>query len=446
MAFLVALHFWRVRKDGGLSAPPDRLRRRVHSWPHLVFRELLVLVLVLVVVHAAALLFDAPLEEIADATRTPNPAKAPWYFLGLQELVHYGAIFGGVVVPTAARPGAPRAPVPRHAPARRRGVVRARAARRERRLRGDRPRPGGGDDRRDLLPRPELGLGLAVVKPQGLGRRVSPGLLLSFGLLSLALVGTVVWAVWKEARAEWRCPPGALRGARGGGAGGRRRGRDSRRAADLASRPRPRGPLHLLPPGDRRARAEGRAAALPRAPGALARDPPARPLRLHVVPRRAGRGHEPPGRRPPAHPALAGADGLARAHGGPLRDVPPGAAAAGHGLARPGPGADGRPQLRRLPRGPRARRGRGALAAPRRPPAQGLARRGCGAGSRSRRATCRSRGWGTSASRRRTSRRSPRSCCSRARRRPSTRSTGRRPTPRGAGTSSAARAASPATR
>ena len=101
MAFLVALHFWRVRKDGGLSAPPDRLRRRVHSWPHLVFRELLVLVLVLVVVHGAALLFDAPLEEIADATRTPNPAKAPWYFLGLQELVHYGAIFGGVVVPTA---------------------------------------------------------------------------------------------------------------------------------------------------------------------------------------------------------------------------------------------------------------------------------------------------------------------------------------------------------
>jgi quinol-cytochrome oxidoreductase complex cytochrome b subunit len=73
----------------------------VLAWPHLVFRELLVLVLVLVVVHVAALLFDAPLEGIADATRTPNPAKAPWYFLGLQELVHYGAIFGGVVVPTA---------------------------------------------------------------------------------------------------------------------------------------------------------------------------------------------------------------------------------------------------------------------------------------------------------------------------------------------------------
>jgi quinol-cytochrome oxidoreductase complex cytochrome b subunit len=100
MALLVAFHFWRVRKDGGLSAPPGGLHRRVLAWPHLVFRELLVLLLVLVLVNAAALLFDAPLEEIADATRTPNPAKAPWYFLGLQELVHYGAILGGVVVPT----------------------------------------------------------------------------------------------------------------------------------------------------------------------------------------------------------------------------------------------------------------------------------------------------------------------------------------------------------
>ena len=42
----------------------------------------------------------APLEEMADPTRTPNPAKAPWYFLGLQELVHYSAFVGGVLVPT----------------------------------------------------------------------------------------------------------------------------------------------------------------------------------------------------------------------------------------------------------------------------------------------------------------------------------------------------------
>jgi len=101
MAFLVALHFWRVRKDGGLSAPLHASQRRVTAWPHLVFRELIVLVAVLAAVNLAALVFDAPLEAVADATRTPNPAKAPWYFLGLQELVHYGAILGGVVVPTA---------------------------------------------------------------------------------------------------------------------------------------------------------------------------------------------------------------------------------------------------------------------------------------------------------------------------------------------------------
>jgi quinol-cytochrome oxidoreductase complex cytochrome b subunit len=101
MAALVALHFWRVRKDGGLSAAEHASQRRVTAWPHLVFRELIVLVAVVAALNAFALLVDAPLEEIADAARTPNPAKAPWYFLGLQELVHYGALLGGVVVPTA---------------------------------------------------------------------------------------------------------------------------------------------------------------------------------------------------------------------------------------------------------------------------------------------------------------------------------------------------------
>ena len=100
MALLVALHLWRVRKDGGLSAPPHASQRRVTAWPHLVFRELGVLVLVLVAVNVAALLVDAPLEEIADLARTPNPAKAPWYFLGLQEMVSYSAFWGGIGVPT----------------------------------------------------------------------------------------------------------------------------------------------------------------------------------------------------------------------------------------------------------------------------------------------------------------------------------------------------------
>jgi quinol-cytochrome oxidoreductase complex cytochrome b subunit len=101
LALLLGLHFWRVRKDGGLATPAHVRRRLVLAWPHLLARELGLLLIVLVALNTAALLFDAPLEQIADATLTPNPAKAPWYFLGLQELVRYGALFGGVVVPGA---------------------------------------------------------------------------------------------------------------------------------------------------------------------------------------------------------------------------------------------------------------------------------------------------------------------------------------------------------
>ena len=101
LALLLGLHFWRVRKDGGLATPAYVRRRLVLAWPHLLARELALLLIVLVALNAAALLFDAPLEQLANATLTPNPAKAPWYFLGLQELVRYGALFGGVVVPGA---------------------------------------------------------------------------------------------------------------------------------------------------------------------------------------------------------------------------------------------------------------------------------------------------------------------------------------------------------
>jgi quinol-cytochrome oxidoreductase complex cytochrome b subunit len=48
---------------------------------------------------AVSLFWKAPLEELANPAKTPNPAKAPWYFLGLQELVSHSALLGGVVVP-----------------------------------------------------------------------------------------------------------------------------------------------------------------------------------------------------------------------------------------------------------------------------------------------------------------------------------------------------------
>ncbi len=130
---MVAVHLWRVRKDGGLSRPDEsgdvveqiqlgqlptnktyglmELARgttpqvgknpedEVFSWPHLVFRELLLFLLVTAVVLFLAIFWNAPLEEFANPIHPPNPAKAPWYFLGLQELVSYSAFWGGVVVP-----------------------------------------------------------------------------------------------------------------------------------------------------------------------------------------------------------------------------------------------------------------------------------------------------------------------------------------------------------
>jgi len=72
----------------------------VMTFPEALFRgavaiEVLALALVLL-----ALLWDAPLEELANPLQTPNPAKAPWYFLGLQELLHYfPPVVAGVLIP-----------------------------------------------------------------------------------------------------------------------------------------------------------------------------------------------------------------------------------------------------------------------------------------------------------------------------------------------------------
>jgi hypothetical protein len=74
--------------------------RYVTTFPHLIVREVILFQVVVVVLAIAALLFDAPLEDIANPLETPNPAKAPWYFLGLQELLHYfPPIVAGVLLP-----------------------------------------------------------------------------------------------------------------------------------------------------------------------------------------------------------------------------------------------------------------------------------------------------------------------------------------------------------
>jgi hypothetical protein len=73
----------------------------VMTFPHLLVRELIAFVGLTLALVLLALFADAPLEEIADPTRTPNPAKAPWYFLGLQELLHYyPPVISGVLLPS----------------------------------------------------------------------------------------------------------------------------------------------------------------------------------------------------------------------------------------------------------------------------------------------------------------------------------------------------------
>jgi hypothetical protein len=75
--------------------------RHLMSYPHVVLREAIALQILTIILVAIALLWDAPLEQLADPLLTPNPAKAPWYFLGLQELLHYlPPLVAGVIIPT----------------------------------------------------------------------------------------------------------------------------------------------------------------------------------------------------------------------------------------------------------------------------------------------------------------------------------------------------------
>jgi hypothetical protein len=75
--------------------------RRWMSYPHLILREFIVLQILSIVLVAVSLFWDAPLEQEANPLLTPNPAKAPWYFVGLQELLHYfPPVVAGVLIPT----------------------------------------------------------------------------------------------------------------------------------------------------------------------------------------------------------------------------------------------------------------------------------------------------------------------------------------------------------
>ncbi len=123
---LIAVHFWRIRKDGGLTRPENanelilreegatndiiqkernlselerKSRHLILSWPTALWAEAAVFMLTLAVLTIISYFFDAPLKNIANPAVPENPAKSPWYFLGLQELVSYSAFTGGVGIP-----------------------------------------------------------------------------------------------------------------------------------------------------------------------------------------------------------------------------------------------------------------------------------------------------------------------------------------------------------
>jgi cytochrome b-561 len=147
LLILFALHMWRIRKDGGLACV-DRLvletntkeipvsptktysllgiaegtsiqasttevldeSNSVHASPHLIKRIAVVFVITVIVTLALALISPSPIEAPANPSVTPIPAKAPWYFLWLQELIAVttikigsftisGALIGGILVP-----------------------------------------------------------------------------------------------------------------------------------------------------------------------------------------------------------------------------------------------------------------------------------------------------------------------------------------------------------
>ncbi|MCA9928762.1 MAG: cytochrome b N-terminal domain-containing protein [Anaerolineales bacterium] len=95
LILLMSYHFWKVRKDGGISQPDEQPTEenkrsrieRVTTIPHLVQIEMAATAVLLAVLFIWAMFVPAPLEALANPAHPPNPAKAAWYFMGLQELL-----------------------------------------------------------------------------------------------------------------------------------------------------------------------------------------------------------------------------------------------------------------------------------------------------------------------------------------------------------------------
>jgi hypothetical protein len=88
--------------------PPEGIQRvereqgdRVNVWPHLLIEEFVAMFILMATLTLFSTFINAPLRELANPNLTPNPSKAPWYFLGLQELLRYfHPLVAGISIPT----------------------------------------------------------------------------------------------------------------------------------------------------------------------------------------------------------------------------------------------------------------------------------------------------------------------------------------------------------
>ena len=106
LLFLVIGYTWwsfkkALKNDRQGYLDESKLSEKIQVWPNLVRVEFLGALFVMVILVFWSFLIDAPLEQPANPTLTPNPSKAPWYFLGLQEmLVYFDPWIAGVVLPS----------------------------------------------------------------------------------------------------------------------------------------------------------------------------------------------------------------------------------------------------------------------------------------------------------------------------------------------------------
>jgi len=106
LIILMSLHFWRVRKARGLVIPrrpgenKDNPGESVPAMPDLILRETVVALILIAFIMLFSIAFDAPLGDKANPGLSPNPTKAPWYFMGFQEmLMHFHPLFAVFIIP-----------------------------------------------------------------------------------------------------------------------------------------------------------------------------------------------------------------------------------------------------------------------------------------------------------------------------------------------------------